>query len=283
MIVALFPNEEIKSSFDVAKKIADYLTKNDIKVVSEDKKAKVLNIPSISSVNEKKIKFLISLGGDGTILRLAHKYSDLDAAILGINLGNLGFMADIPGTDIFESLDDLIKKKYTIENRIIIEATSSKGEISFAANDVVFHRACNHSLIDISVSVDNKYLNTFSADGIIVATPNGSTAYSLSAGGPILYPSLDAFLITPICPHAITNRPIVITADTEIEIKYLSKFKTPIEVHSDGIVHFEMNTNETFKIKKSKKVFKLVKLERHNYFSTLRSKLNWAGKIGLET
>ncbi|NGX40791.1 MAG: NAD kinase [Candidatus Anoxychlamydiales bacterium] len=283
MIVALFPNEEIKSSFDVAKKIADYLTKNDIKVVSEDKKAKVLNIPSISSVNEKKIKFLISLGGDGTILRLAHKYSDLDAAILGINLGNLGFMADIPQTDIFESLDDLIKKKYTIENRIIIEATSSKGEISFAANDVVFHRACNHSLIDISVSVDNKYLNTFSADGIIVATPNGSTAYSLSAGGPILYPSLDAFLITPICPHAITNRPIVITADTEIEIKYLSKFKTPIEVHSDGIVHFEMNTNETFKIKKSKKVFKLVKLERHNYFSTLRSKLNWAGKIGLET
>ncbi|NGX35017.1 MAG: NAD kinase [Candidatus Anoxychlamydiales bacterium] len=282
MIVALFPNEEIKSSFEVAKKIADYLTKNDITVVSEDEKAKVLNIPSISSVNEKKIKFLISLGGDGTILRLAHKYSDLDAAILGINLGNLGFMADIPEADIFESLDDLIKKKYTIENRIMIEAESAKGEVSFAANDVVFHRACNHSLIDISISVNKKHLNTFSADGIIVATPNGSTAYSLSAGGPILYPSLDAFLITPICPHTITNRPIVITADSEIEIKYLSKLKVPIEVHSDGLVHFEMNTNETFKLKKSKKIFKLVKLERHDYFSTLRSKLNWAGKIGLE-
>ncbi|NGX49058.1 MAG: NAD kinase [Candidatus Anoxychlamydiales bacterium] len=283
MIVGLFPNEEIKSSFDVAKKIATYLTKHDIKVVAEDEKAKVLNIPSLSSVNEKKIKFLISLGGDGTILRLAHKYSDLDAAILGINLGNLGFMADIPSTDIFESLGDLISKKYKVENRIIIEATSSKGEISFAANDVTFHRAHNHSLIDISISVDNKYLNTFSADGIIIATPNGSTAYSLSAGGPILYPTLDAFLITPICPHAITNRPIIIPADTEIEIKYLSKFKSPIEVHSDGLVHFEMRTNETFKIKKSKKEFKLVKLERHNYFSTLRSKLNWSGKIGLES
>ncbi|NGX52619.1 MAG: NAD kinase [Candidatus Anoxychlamydiales bacterium] len=281
MIIGLFPNEEIKSSFDVAKKIADYLTKNNIKVVAEDEKAKTLNIPSLSSVNVKKLKFLISLGGDGTILRLAHKYSDLDAAILGINLGNLGFMADIPSADIFESLDDLISKKYKVEKRIIIEAISSKGEVSFAANDVTFHRAHNHSLIDISISVDNKYLNTFSADGIIIATPNGSTAYSLSAGGPILYPTLDAFLITPICPHAITNRPIIIPADTEIEIKYLSKFKSPIEVHSDGLVHFEMRTNETFKIKKSKKEFKLVKLERHNYFSTLRSKLNWAGKIGV--
>ncbi len=282
MLVALFPNEEIKASFDVAKRIVSYLRKNNIKVVSEEKKAKVLNIPSISSVNEKKIKILISLGGDGTILRLVHKYSYLNAAILGINLGYLGFMADIPQTDIFESLDDVINKKYYIENRIMIEALSPKNEKSFAANDVVFHRACNHSLIEISIDVDKKYLNTFSADGIIISTPNGSTAYSLSAGGPILYPSLDAFLITPICPHAITNRPIVITADSEIEIKYLSKFETPIEVHSDGLIHFKMNTNETFKIKKSKKTFKLVKLERHNYFSTLRSKLNWSGKIGLE-
>lgn len=283
MIIALFPNEEIKSSFDIAKQIAIYLTKNNIKVVTEDEKAKILNIPSMSSVNEKKIKFLISMGGDGTMLRLSHKYSHLDAAILGINLGTLGFMADIPQRDIFESIDELISKKYTIEKRIMMEGLSSKEEKFFAANDIVFHRSHNHSLIDLSIYVDNMFLNTFSADGIIISTPNGSTAYSLSAGGPILSPMLDAFLITPICPHTISNRPIVITSDSEIEIKYLSKFKSPIEVHSDGLVHFEMNTNETFKIKKSKKEFKLVKLERHDYFSTLRSKLNWAGKIGLET
>ena len=147
MIVALFPNEEIHSSFDIAKQIATYLAKHNIKVVSEDEKAKILNIPTISSINEKKIKFLISMGGDGTILRLAHKYSDLDAAILGINLGNLGFMADIPEKDIFPSIDDLISKKYTIENRIMIEGKTFKEETFFAANDVVFHRAeCDEAL-----------------------------------------------------------------------------------------------------------------------------------------
>ncbi|NGX62751.1 MAG: NAD kinase [Candidatus Anoxychlamydiales bacterium] len=283
MIVALFPNEEIDSSFDIAKQIATYLAKHNIKVVSEDEKAKILNIPTISSINEKKIKFLISMGGDGTILRLAHKYRDLDAAILGINLGNLGFMADIPEKDIFPSIDDLISKKYTIENRIMIEGKTFKEETFFAANDVVFHRAHNHSLIDISIHVDNMHINTFSADGIIISTPNGSTAYSLSAGGPILAPELHAFLITPICPHTISNRPIVLTAENTLEIKYLSKHNYPIEVHADGLVHFEMNTNETFKLKKSEKEFKLVKLQRHDYFSTLRSKLNWAGKIGLES
>ena len=282
MIIALFFHEEKKSSFEIAKQLVGYLEKYKVQVVAEDEKAKALNIKPISSINENEIKFLISMGGDGTILRVAHKYSHLDAAILGINLGNLGFMADIPETDILPSLDDLISNKFTIENRLILEGTSAKGEKFFAANDIVFHRACNHSLIDLSLSVDNSFLNTFSADGIIIATPNGSTAYSLSAGGPIVSPQLDAFLITPICPHTISNRPIVLTANHEIEVKYLSTDNAPVEVHADGLVHFEITTNESFKIKKSKKKFKLVKLKRHDYFSTLRTKLNWTGKIGLE-
>ncbi len=279
MIIALLPNEEKAQSFELAKEIAEFLKKNNIEVVSEDEKAKILNIKPISSVAPKDIKFLISMGGDGTILKLIHKYSDLDAAIIGINLGYLGFMADIPEEDIIASLKDLLAKAYTIENRLILEAETSKGKKVFAANDIVFHRAHNHSIIDLAVYVDGMYLNTFAADGIIIATPNGSTAYSLAAGGPILSPNLDAFVITPICPHTISNRPFVITADREIEVQYLSKHKHPIEVHSDGLVHFEMKTKDIFKLKKSKKNFKLVKLKRHDYFSTLRTKLNWSGKL----
>ena len=277
MIIALFPNEDKLQSFEIAKEIIKFLEKHNIQVTSEDEKAKKLNITPMSQVNHKDIKFLISMGGDGTILKLSHKYSDLDAAIVGINLGKLGFMADIPQNDIYPSLQDLVAGRYEIENRIIIEGKTSDNETFFSANDVVFHRANNYSLINLSVYVAGRFLNTFSADGLIIATPNGSTAYSLSAGGPIMSPSLDAFVLTPICPHAITNRPFVITADDEIEIKYLSKHQHPIEIHSDGILHFTMNTNDSFILKKSKKTFKLVKLNRHDYFSTLRTKLNWVG------
>jgi NAD+ kinase len=283
MIIAVFPNEEKKLSFDIAKQIISYLNKNNIEVVSEEEKAKVLNIKPISKVDSKKIKFLLVMGGDGTILRIVHKYSDLDAAILGINLGGLGFMADIPVDDIFASLKDLISEEFFIEKRIMIEALTSKNEKFFAANDVVFHRGYNPSLINLSVSVDNHFLNTFSADGIIIATPNGSTAYSLSAGGPILSPQLDAFVLTQICPHTISNRPFVLTANHEIEVKYLSSYEHPIQVHSDGDIHFEMKTNDTFKIKKSSKNFKLVKLKKHDYFSTLRTKLNWSGKLDFQS
>jgi len=279
MIIAVFPHEKKKDSISLTKKIITYLNKHKIEVVSEDHKAKLLKIKSINAVNPKKIKFLIAMGGDGTMLRLAHRYTHLEKPILGINLGYLGFMADIPQNDVFSSLDDLISKKYKIENRIMLEGKTPGNESFIAINDIVFHRGYNHSLIETSLYIDNTFVNNFSADGLIISTPTGSTAYSLSAGGPILSPQLDAFVITPICPHTISNRPFVITANHKIEIKYLSNHKHTLQVHADGMIHFEMKTNETFKIKKSQKKFKLVKLKRHDYFSTLRTKLNWTGKI----
>lgn len=282
MIIALFPNEEKTSSYDIAKQIILFLEKNNIEVVTEEEKARSFNIKSISQVNSKDIKYLIAMGGDGTILRIAHKYIDFDAAILGINLGGLGFMADIPISDIFSSLTDLLSEKFNIEKRLMLEGTNQKNEKFLAANDIVFHRGYNHSLIDISVYIDNVFLNTFCADGIIIATPNGSTAYSLSAGGPILSPQLEGFVLTQISPHTISNRPFVLTSNHEIEIKYLSSYKHPIQVHSDGFSHFDMKTNDIFKIKKSSKQFKLVKLKKYDYYSTLRTKLNWTGKLGFQ-
>jgi NAD+ kinase len=278
MIIALCPNEEKKQSFDLALKIQEYLTRHGVTVVAEDEKASQIGAKPLSSIDRKKINFLIAMGGDGTILRLSHQYNDLDAAIVGINLGYLGFMADIPVSDLYPSLQDLIQGSFTIEERLMIEATIANKKF-LAANEIVLHRARNPSLIELAVYVNGLYFNTFLGDGLLIATPNGSTAYSLAAGGPILTPDLSALVLTPICAHTISNRPIVLSANQEIEIQFLSETAYPLEARADGIEWSEMKTKEICKITKSEKKFKLVKLHRNDYFSTLRSKLGWSGKL----
>ncbi|MFA5250511.1 MAG: NAD(+)/NADH kinase, partial [Parachlamydiales bacterium] len=174
----------------------------------------------------------------------------------------------------------LILGNYTIEKRIMLEMkVKGRKKSLLAANDIVFHRSANPHLVNFSVLVKDVYLNTFSADGLVVATPNGSTAYSLSAGGPILKPTLEAVLITPICPHTISVRPIVLTAQEELTIQYLGPQKQPLEVWADGLEMHRLKNLESIKIKQSALSFKLVKLKKHDYFATLRSKLGWIGKI----
>lgn len=277
MIIALFPNEKKEHSFDLGIKIREFLEKQGVIVVAEDEKASRIGARLLSSVNPKEVDFLIAMGGDGTLLRITHNFSHLDAPILGINLGHLGFMADVPTTDILPSLTDLLNGKYTIENRLTLEA-HSEGRKLYAVNDIVIHRAHNYSLIELSIQVNGVYVNTFVADGVVIATPNGSTAYSLAAGGPILSPTLDAVVITPICPHTISNRPIVLTADLNIEIQYLSAYD-PIDVRSDGLSAISLTSKQSVTVTRSKKTFKLVNLHRHEYFSTLRTKLGWSGKL----
>jgi NAD+ kinase len=277
MIIALFPNEQKHHSFDLAISIRQFLEKEGVTVVAEEEKAKHIGAKSMESINQNEIAFLISMGGDGTILRLMRRYAHLNAPILGINLGHLGFMADVPTTDVYPSLSDLLRGAYTVDHRLILEASSGKTSV-YAANDLVIHRSSNYRLIELAIHLDGVYVNTFVADGVIIATPNGSTAYSLAAGGPILSPKLDAVVITPICPHTISNRPIVLTSDHKIEIQYLSAY-APVEVRSDGLDAFPLGSQEVVQVKKSSKVFKLVNLHRHEYFSTLRSKLGWSGKL----
>jgi NAD+ kinase len=221
------------------------------------------------------------MGGDGTLLRIAHRFSYLDAPILGINLGHLGFMADVPVQDIFPSLTDLLEGAYRIDQRLGLEASNEQGKTLFGVNDIVFHRAKNYSLIELAIYLDGIYVNTFVADGMIFATPNGSTAYSLAAGGPILTPSLDAIVLTPICPHTISNRPLVLSPSHLIQVEYLSEFN-PIEVRADGLEAFPMPSKSKVTIKRSSKTFKIVNLHRHEYFKTLRTKLNWSGKLKTE-
>jgi NAD+ kinase len=278
MIIAVFNHKKHPNSKELFLKIKNFFHERNVTVVTEASDAKEFNLPSLDSVKDKKIDFMITLGGDGTILKLAHEFFDFNVPILGINLGHLGFMADVPIDDLYPSLTDLLDKKYSIENRIVLEGVSLKGEKFFAINDFVFHRAKNPSLIKLSIDLDDLYLNTFEADGVIVATPNGSTAYSLAAGGPILSAGLDGFVLTPICAHTISNRPIVLTSSHKIKVSYLSNYD-PIEVIADGCCATELCFGDSFYLQKSNRVFKLVNLTRRDYFSTLRTKLGWSGKL----
>ena len=278
MMIALFPNEMKDQSLKISKELCHFLKDKKIEVVAEDRLASMIGARSLSDVDLHQIDFRISLGGDGTILRLVHRHPTLQCPLLGINLGSLGFLADIPLHDIYPSLNDLLEGYYTVQKRMMMEGCTSTGQRCFAVNEVVLHRAQNPCLIDLAIYVDGHYLNTFSADGIILSTPSGSTAYSLAAGGPILTPELDAFVITPICPHTISNRPIVLLPKQEIQIKYLSSH-LPVEISYDGLSSFTLATQETFTVFISQQRFQLVNLVRHDYFFTLREKLGWQGRL----
>lgn len=278
MIVALFPNIAKSQSKSIAIGIREFLIAEGVKVVTEDAAALHLGAEPLSSVDPKEVNVVISLGGDGTILRILHEYPQLDAPILGINLGGLGFMADIAIADVYPSLKNLLEGNYNVQNRMMMQGKTLSNQHCFAVNEIVIHRGRNPSLIDLAIHVDGNYLNTFSADGMIFATPSGSTAYSLAAGGPILTPELQAFVITPICPHTVSNRPIVLMPKKEIQIQYLSDYKA-VDIIYDGFSNFSMHTGEVFHIAFAERSFRLVNMHNYDYFATLRTKLGWSGKL----
>lgn len=278
MNIALFPNMIKSPTRKIVQELAAFLSARGAVLYSEDAIAAEINVLPLSSVDISLIDLAISLGGDGTILRLVHRHPDLDAPIFGINAGSLGFMADIPIKEMHRGIEELLKGNYFVQERIMMEGVSPNGQKSLAVNEIVIHRAQNPCLVDLALSVDGSYLNTFSADGIIISTPSGSTAYSLAAGGPILTPELKAFVITPICPHTISNRPIVLMPQKEIRIEYISEHN-PVEITYDGFPTDSIETGQMMHIRLSKKKFRLATLHNHDYFSTLRTKLGWTGKL----
>lgn len=276
-LFALFPNPQKSEAVKIAMSIREFLIGKGAQVAAEDTVANEIGCTPLSAIDPSLLSFMISLGGDGSILRLKHRYPDVNCPIIGINLGSLGFLADIRVSDIYPCLQEILEGKYSLTPRLVLDGTGG-GKDFFAINDMVIHRAKNPSLIDLSVHVDGTYLNTFSGDGLIISTPSGSTAYSLSAGGPILAPDLNAIVITPICPHTTTCAPIVLSPEHEITVQYLSNEHTA-DIISDGIVASCLHAGDILHIKKSNKQFRLVNLLSHDYFSTLRTKLNWSGTL----
>lgn len=277
MNVFIFRNRSKLQSKNIAMGIAEYLSSHGAQIIVDAEDAETFQAPSINDFDHDAIDFTITLGGDGTILRAVHYFPSLKAPILGVNLGSLGFMADIPVTEIYPSLQEILKNNYSVKERLMMQGETITGESCLAVNEITFHRAENSSIVELAIHIDGTYLNTFAADGVILSTPCGSTAYSLAAGGPIISPELKAFVLTPISPHTISNRPIVLMP-SEIQVQYISELK-PIEVNADGLSSFHLKTGEVFRIRCAERTFRQINLLLHDYYSTLRTKLGWSGKI----
>lgn len=280
MLIAIFPNLTKRDAHHLAKAAVDYCKSHKATPLAADEEAPMLEAEPLSKYNMEDIDCSISFGGDGTMLQLMHRFPTLSCPIIGINLGSLGFLASIPAEGLFPALDHLFKREYTITNRLLLEGTPPRGKTCCAVNEFAIHRTTNPCLIDLEVFIDDIYFNTFSADGLIISTPSGSTAYSLSAGGPILAPELKAVVITPICPHTLSNAPIVLMPKEKISIKYLGNH-SPCEIISDGHNFCEMKSEEILEVRPSKRSFPTIELASHDYFATLRHKLNWSGSLKL--
>lgn len=261
-----------KNTYDF---IAELLTKNRLKKF-------------IKSIDEKKFKgkidILLSFGGDGTMLYSAQFAIMSDAILVGVNFGKLGFLADINYHDLNEVLDEIDRKDFGIEERILLEGKilNQKTEKLIAVNDIVIEKGSWSRIIEIDTYVDGKYLTTYRSDGLIISTPTGSTGYSLSSGGPILLPEMDSIILSPICPHTLTVRPIVIPGNSVINIEARSGYQT-ITINKDGQQSIKIKPPVILEIKKSEKHLKLFKRRNKDYFQTLREKLMWGVDIREQT
>lgn len=221
---------------------------------------------------------IVVLGGDGTMISTARHIGDGDTLVLGINYGSLGYLTDFRIEEMFPALEAIFDGQYEIDRRVMLHAEHWRGEEMLATgrvlNDVVINKAALARIIEIEVSLNGLFVNSFRSDGLIVSTPTGSTAYNLSAGGPIIYPSMNAVVLTPICPFTLTNRPIVVPDDAIIELR-LEKENEGVVLTLDGQIGYTMKADDRVRIRKSLTTFNLVQPPNRNYFDVLRNKLKW--------
>ncbi len=222
---------------------------------------------------------VIAVGGDGTLLRAAHLISSYDVRLLGVNMGHLGFLADIPPEEVEERLSAILQGDFVEEKRLIVRSTVLRDgepiERRDAINDVVIHKWGTARLITLDTFVDGDFVHSQRSDGIIVSTPTGSTAYALSCGGPIVHPSLEALVIVPLCPHSLSNRPIVVSSDSRIEIEVKTPAPEQARLTCDGELGAALYPGDRVLIEKGKGRVRLVHPAGHDHFAALRAKLQW--------
>lgn len=222
---------------------------------------------------------LISLGGDGTILRYARLLAATKTPILGINLGKLGFLAEVSLDELNECLDEILRNQYVIEPRMMLESYGNSMKAKFTAlNDIVVSKYGASRVMDIETYVNGEFLATFTGDGIIISTPTGSTAYALANGGPIVTPKNRSITISPICPHTLTARPVIVPDDSVIVLKVLSTV-SGIQLSGDGQQEKQLSSPAKITVQKAPFDARLVKRKRTSYYEVLRRKLHWATDV----
>lgn len=269
-----------------ARSIVEFLTARGINIVVEPEEAAGALFPRGTNPPEGRLTdsdMVFSLGGDGTFLRAVRIVGEHDVAIAGVNLGGLGFLAEFPADDFLSSLDRIFAGEYRVQERMTLHACLVRqGETirkERALNDVVITTTGVSRLAILKTSIDDEYLTTYESNGLIVATPTGSTGYSLSAGGPIVDPALEVLILTPICPHALSNRPIMVPPHRTIGITPL-KIPEAAMVTVDGQIAVELLCGDVVTVSRSVRNVKLITINDASYFDILRSKLGWGGSRG---
>ena len=257
--------DDIKSKFE----------NKGIEVLLDSQSAEMISREGVAfDVMCREVDLLVSLGGDGTLLGVVRRSYGYDKPVLGINAGNLGFLADIPVDSIDDMIENLLVGDYRIDNRMMIEGYIEHDGVRqefYAFNDVVITRPTIAHMVKLDAFLDNDWFNTYRGDGLIISTPTGSTAYNLSLGGPIMYPLSKVFIMTPMAPHSLTQRPLVVPSDFTI------KLTSPDDliVMVDGQDHYKLRENDKIVIRGAKMDAKLLHKKEHSYFSVLREKLSW--------
>lgn len=275
---------------DTLSVVYDYLKRKQYTVKVATDSARFIGFPDVNACPAcelgKHCDLVIAVGGDGTFLAAARAIVEHDIPLIGINLGRLGFLVDISPDDLPEKLENILQGRYNEENRYLLRAKVVRdGQViheETAVNEVAIHRWVTPSMIEIMTKIDGVFLNSQRSDGLIISTPTGSTAYSLSAGGPILYPSLNALVLVPLNPHTLSNRSIVVHDSAEIEISFCQTKQINALVTCDHIEIPEVLISDKILIKKEPKPIRILHPEDHDFFQILRNKLNWSSSYNLE-
>jgi len=265
--------------------LGDFLNQRNHKILLENSIASELENWEFSSASPEDIAknsdLIIVVGGDGTLLHAARSMADRNIPLLGINLGRLGFLTDISPDNMHQALEQILDGNYEKEERFLLQAEIRKsgktGASCTAFNDVVIHKWNVARMIEFETYVDGRFVETQRADGLIIATPTGSTAYALSGGGPLLDPSLNALVLVPICPHTLSNRPIVVSGDCEIDIVICGRTDPKnVRITCDGDSSLVSSTEDRIHIRKYEHSIQLIHPSGHDHFNLLRHKLGWS-------
>lgn len=227
----------------------------------------------------RKSDLILVIGGDGTMLRAARDIAGAKTPLLGVNIGGLGFLTAVPSRDLAKALNHIWRGEFSFESRAMIEVSgvcNGKNILESALNDIVISRGALARLIALDVSADGEIITHYRCDGLIISSPTGSTAYSLAAGGAVVLPSAEVFALTPICPHALSNRSIILPLDTRITVKAASPLPSTL-LSVDGLVVADLDAGDEVTIRRSRRLIRLVHLANSSFLEALRRKLQWRG------
>ncbi len=279
--IAVFAKVHDPRCREVAHNLIDWLHDRDCTPLVEAHLSRHLGLRNLLTDEEirEKAELVVVLGGDGTLISVARLFSGKNVSVVGVNLGNLGFLTEITVEELYLRMEQCLAGESPISERMMLEVTLFRREKAIekcnVLNDAVINKGALARIVDLETRVDGSFLTTYKADGLIVSTPTGSTGYSLSAGGPIIHPLMSCMVITPICPHTLTNRPIVVPSDSVVSIKATSSFDESVYLTLDGQVGFELREEDSITVRRAEMTTSLVSSPNRDYYEILRTKLKW--------